>query len=931
MLIEVLTPEGSSTKEKGDLLESLTSEFLRTQGYEVHNEVRVTASELDLLCKHKVNGRDVYVECKAHKDNLPAGVLTKLLGTVDFHDYSEGWLVSTGPLGKDAKGFVEKWGKKEPSKREKLSIYTPERVIDALLNANLICSKPQSSASSLIQNGELSLGEWTLLISPWGKHWATPVLKAGVPTLVAVFSAEDGSFMSDTMIYENLRSTTFHLNDLEIFKQCEDGINHNVVEEESAVVEVEFGERWFDYRPARPEHFVGRKTAQRDILRFFSDTKKGRTETRIFAIKGDSGIGKSSLIAKMREVAKSSQKPNNLFLYAVDMRAANNASYVSSSLLNALNQAAKQSFGCDTKLEISNYQDPLQSESIRCFLEECSRKRELLILIFDQFEELYSKSELFAVFEEAKRLMFSTISATTNLILGFAWKTDSTVPQDHPAYHMWHQLADHRYEITLKPFSHADAKHTLRLFEQELGQSLLPELRKYLLENSQGYPWLLKKLCIHFYEQLERGTNQHQLANRSLDISSLFDQDLNNLTDNEMGCLKLVAQNAPMDWYDVLEGAGHSVVQSLQNKRLLIRRGNRLNLYWDIFRDYVLSGTVPSIPFNYIPQSPSLDALLRVIAELDDVEGKTIEDLSTRSKLKESTVRNILHDLDQFGVIAIVGNKVTVSNHLENLESRTILSSIRLLFKRHALTEKLKEHNSSKPASTEQVISYLKKVNPTAQYHIRTWTTYGNRMAMWLQVLGLAKRSREGILFCDAGDISNDNAKRWTGEGKRTVFLGDASPAKVVSALDLLKKGPKSQVSMKNLGYRNACAVLYRFRLVELTSAGEYRVHEQAMALPSIDSVWREADKEQSISAVKDFFNNTPSPSPEDVGKHVAETFSRKWKESSWKRVGNALRQWTIWLMKPIGTDGRIPEPPGRKASSDDQPSLFNFWDAEND
>ena len=100
MLIEVLTPEGSSTKEKGDLLESLASEFLRTQGYEVHNEVRVTASELDLLCKHKVNGRDVYVECKAHRDNLSAEVLTKLLGTVDLHEYSEGWIVSTGPLGK---------------------------------------------------------------------------------------------------------------------------------------------------------------------------------------------------------------------------------------------------------------------------------------------------------------------------------------------------------------------------------------------------------------------------------------------------------------------------------------------------------------------------------------------------------------------------------------------------------------------------------------------------------------------------------------------------------------------------------------------------------------------------------------------------------------------------------------------------------------
>ena len=117
MIIEVINELNAPNTEKGNLLESLAAEFLRTQGYEVSSQVRVTASELDLLCKHNVSEMQIYVECKAHKDNLSAKVLTNLLGTVDLHEYSAGWLVSTGPLGKDAKGFVEKWEKKRSGKK----------------------------------------------------------------------------------------------------------------------------------------------------------------------------------------------------------------------------------------------------------------------------------------------------------------------------------------------------------------------------------------------------------------------------------------------------------------------------------------------------------------------------------------------------------------------------------------------------------------------------------------------------------------------------------------------------------------------------------------------------------------------------------------------------------------------------------------------
>ena len=927
MLIEVVTPPDMPNTEKGNLLEKLAEGLLMGQGYQVTRQVRVTASELDLLCRHKVSEKEVYVECKAQKDSLSANVLTNLLGKVAFHEYSEGWLISTGPLGKDAKGFMDEWEKKDRETKGKLSIYTPDRVLNSLQDAKVITHPPAETATEFIRETNLSMGDWVLLITPWGKYWACPLLFSGLANSVILFDAQNACRISDEIVFEHIKTSDFSLRDFEFLSvESAEIYNKNTSQQKDmAIVEVEFGEKWDDYRPARPEHFVGRKKAQRELLQFFTSVKKGRTDSRIFAIKGDSGIGKSSLVAKMRAVAKSSHKPNNLFLYAVDMRAANDASYISSSLMKAFKLAAIQGFGHKNDLKISNYNDPLQSESISTFLSECKKNHELIIVVFDQFEELFSKSELFAVFEAAKGLMFSAISASSNLVLGFAWKTDSSVPQEHPAYHMWHELSDHRFEVSLKPFSHSDAEQSLKVFEAELGKKIRPELRKYLLENSQGYPWLLKKLCIHFYHQLKTGVSQQEIENRSLDIASLFDQDLNNLNDSEMGCLKLVAQDAPMDWYEVLEHAGHEVVQSLQNKRLLIRRGDKLNLYWDIFRDYVRFGTIPSIPFTYIPQSPSIDALLRVSQELDDAEGRSLHELADGSKLKESTVRNIIHDLEQFGIISIADGQIKIDDHLNDFGERSILSNIRILFKRHAFTELLKKNNTVKPADMEQLTTYLKQINPTAQHHIRTWNTYAKRMAIWLQASGLTRDESNEIRYEDLGDISDGDVKKWSGEPKRIVFCGDTSPAKVIKAFDLLKQGAKSQIIMKNMGFRNACAVLHRFRLVELTSAGEYRVPEGAIGSSSIEVVWEETRKEESIRLVMDLLTEKPHLSAKQIGESVATEFKRDWKPASCQRVGNSLRQWAGWVITS-GDDGPISPPPGRETLKHDaQPRLFDL------
>jgi len=245
------------------------------------------------------------------------------------------------------------------------------------------------------------------LITPWGIYWTCPCLENGIPKGVAVFDSRTGKLIRDREILAALASSDTTMAALDFdYALIEEG-PRVVAEQDSAVVEVEFGECWTDYRPSRPEHFVGRAKIQRNILHFLTAVKTGKTETRVFAIKGDSGIGKSSLIAKLRDRANKSKKPSSVFMFAVDVRAASTPGYVHASFLSALRRAAGLGFGTgeSVSLRVTDVSDPLQSDSIGQFLRECERRKQLVVLVLDQFEELYILNRSSSV--SSKRLVVS--------------------------------------------------------------------------------------------------------------------------------------------------------------------------------------------------------------------------------------------------------------------------------------------------------------------------------------------------------------------------------------------------------------------------------------------------------------------------------------------------------------------------------------------
>ncbi len=80
--------------------------------------------EIDITAVHKVSGEEVYVECKAQRDKIPAEVLSKLLGNIIHKNVQQGWLVTTSNLSKDAEGWKQEWEKRPPDERRRSKIYS---------------------------------------------------------------------------------------------------------------------------------------------------------------------------------------------------------------------------------------------------------------------------------------------------------------------------------------------------------------------------------------------------------------------------------------------------------------------------------------------------------------------------------------------------------------------------------------------------------------------------------------------------------------------------------------------------------------------------------------------------------------------------------------------------------------------------------------
>ncbi len=205
--IEIAVNKKDTTKQKGDLLEDLAEKLLRVQNYIVEKEIRKVGAELDLLCTNKANqNKQIYVECKAYKEDnkIQANVIKNIVGIQTIEEYEEVWLISTSELGKDAKGLVDKIINEK--KRRDISIYTPEKLIEALINSKNIVPYDliKKYLNDEIIRDKFAFSEKYLIITAFGYFFISTIKESGSDKGIIIHNAENAELIKDNTLLQKI-------------------------------------------------------------------------------------------------------------------------------------------------------------------------------------------------------------------------------------------------------------------------------------------------------------------------------------------------------------------------------------------------------------------------------------------------------------------------------------------------------------------------------------------------------------------------------------------------------------------------------------------------------------------------------------------------------------------------------------------------------
>lgn len=767
-LVILLSPgdtDATKANARGHLFENFMAHVMHHLGYEkpTTRDLNVTAEgvELDISLTHLLDQSRAIAECKAYSSNISVGLLTAFYGRLAA--------MRLDPSSVNLQGFL---------------FAIPRLTAEAAEQATMISSKDPRFRSldaaqiwQLLHDRQLiqevnqgTVSDHALVVHQSGVYTAALEIDPNTRTATRVLiQANSGGVSTEAMglLGEHPYAQGLQVADTRSAATAPvASVSPPVV---PVVVQVHGSTSDFEYQlPASPRYFVGRNESIRDLVAHVAANRGP------FVLNAQSGWGKSSLALMI-----ASKNPGVSFVF--DTRTASSPSYVSAAVRHAA--IAAQAAGILSLPADASW--ATVAGALRSLRDSTWRGAGSLLVIFDQFENAFTDAALTAEFRD---VALWNSENPKHVAFAFAWKTDYVDWIENHPYRLRDQIRDASVVVNLAPFGSREVETVLRRLEAAVGVHLSRELRQRLREYSQGLPWLLKKLSGHVISEMGSGKSQEQLIGEALNVQNLFDSDLAALSPKEREALNFVARFAPVRAAEVTEQFTAGLVQSLLNQRLVVQVGEKIDTYWDIFRDYLNSGRVPIEDSYILRQSPN--SVARLVSELLAHSGSAAtSEIAEAWETSENVVWNSAREVRQLGLGSSSGGLTSLAPEIVDAVDPEHELRIRVAtaLRRHRAFSEFTELSERGQGRVDipAFAARLREAFPAVQGTQNTWTVYARTFMAWFEYAGLVVAVGAIFSFAPEGTL---------GKGALTsrpasIVRGGAFPTRAPGpALELLRK-----------------------------------------------------------------------------------------------------------------------------------------------
>ena len=652
------------------------------------------------------------------------------------------------------------------------------------------------------------------------------------------------------------------------------------------VIEVKGSSSDFEYQfPAAPEFFVGRKELVRSIVA----DMRGRESGGSLVINAKSGWGKSSLALQLQ---KQVEKAGGLAL-VLDARTAERPDYVTAALVRLVLLAAERGI---LVLPSNPALSSLQSivETLRA-----SKWRSVhrpLLIAFDQFENVFRYDELTKEFRDLALLVREVPGPLT---VGFSWKTDLVGWTEGHPYRWRDEMRDASRVEVLDPLGPREIETLLRRLEKQLGAKLNRDLRQRLREYSQGLPWLFKKLAGHVLGEVGRGITQDELTREGLNAQALFESDLDRLSPNEQALLRSIAQQAPVLVADLDVGVATSaILESLLHQRLIVQVGDRLDTYWDTFRDFLNTGRV-QVEDSYVVRYAPLGASKLLRALIESNGRMSVTDAADRVGTTVTVIFNYARELRLFGILSTEPNYLVIESDLLGDPARAedaIRLRVASALRRHKMFQlAMEELGQSETVALSDFAALLPEEFPAVEAKADSWLTYARSFAQWMEYAGIVHIDRDGF-----SQRADDDAS------PVVTLLSGALPVRVRNPFPSSNPGPalalvdhlispSARPRPSDRAFRAAARDLVALGIAEQSTPGSLTLTGVGLGADGeleLNGLRPLVERQRGIADAFALLERSPFATPHEVGLVIRDALGAEWSEESVKRSGKFARAW---------------------------------------